>query len=60
MEDIIKECKVIIADTEARNVDKLTLGCAERLLEKIKNVVAQNEVLRGGRSEWANAVEPRP
>lgn len=48
--NIIREAKIILADAEAKDVDKLTLGCAERLLSAVKDIVSLNDTFFAGHS----------
>jgi hypothetical protein len=52
-ETILKEARIIVADTEAKNVDTLTLGSAMRLTTAIKDIIANDDVLNGGKTRWA-------
>lgn len=54
---ILKNAKIIIADTEALNVDALTLCAAERIYEAIKNIIASDQILNGGKTAWERGVK---
>jgi hypothetical protein len=58
IDHIRREVKIIVADVDADNVDSLTKGAIERLLEHVKNLVVTDEVLHGGKTAWARKVSP--
>jgi hypothetical protein len=52
MDTVLREARIVLADAEANNVDNLTLGAAERLVNLIKSTIAKDQALNGGRTPW--------
>jgi len=48
-----REVRIIMADLEAGNADALTIGAAERLVEKLRHIKTHDEVLHNGKTPGA-------